>query len=148
MVISLLMCGYTATLITYLYSIIRLLLGLYPYNNPYCYYYVEFLIIAIATFFHLCSSASHFSRHMQHVSSQLRDLRLTVRDEENKLQLHYLISTLEKMETFDMGSWYNLGPNTLVSVTTFVVTHLVVLLQVGNLTTNGALWNEANTTAV
>lgn len=31
-------------------------------------------------------------------------------------QLQYLIATLEKMESFDMGSWYHLGPNTLVSV--------------------------------
>lgn len=31
-------------------------------------------------------------------------------------QLHYLISMLERMESFDMGSWYHLGPHTLVSV--------------------------------
>ncbi|XP_050728713.1 uncharacterized protein LOC127004669 [Eriocheir sinensis] len=143
--VSTLMCGFTISVIVCLYCGIRSLTGEYlGIVSPFMR--IVSFVICSTTLFHLCYSTHHFSQQVQRVSSQLRDLRVVAPGEENKAQLHYLIWTLESMETFDMGSWYHLNPNTLVSVTTFVLTYLVVLLQVGSYKIQGEPSAWANIT--
>ncbi|XP_063865460.1 uncharacterized protein LOC135103342 [Scylla paramamosain] len=80
---------------------------------PPCFFY---LMAGFATLIHTCYSAHNFSQHVRRVCDELRKMRTKVRGLEDRTQLDYLISTLDRMETFNMGSWFCLSPNTLVSV--------------------------------
>ncbi|KAG7171149.1 putative 7tm Chemosensory receptor-containing protein 9 [Homarus americanus] len=83
----------------------------------------------------ICSSPEILRKQVWEVDVVLQRLQLTCTCETQDKQLAVLRGILHRLRDFNIGGCFSLGNHVLISVGGFVLTYLVVLLQVGETST-------------